>query len=130
MAFMAPERDAEFVIEPGLKARGDARLLEVALVNLLNNSWKYSSKRSPARIELNSTKTNGKRTFVGRDNGAGFDMAYSDKLFGEFKRLHSEAEFEGTGVGLATVRRIIHRHGGTIWAEGVVDEGAAFYFTL
>jgi signal transduction histidine kinase len=126
----APERDVEFVIEPDLKARGDARLLEVAVENLLNNSWKYTSKRDRARIELRTTRTNGKRTFVVRDNGAGFDMAYADKLFGEFKRLHSDSEFEGTGVGLATVRRIITRHGGAIWAEGAVDEGATFYFTL
>jgi light-regulated signal transduction histidine kinase (bacteriophytochrome) len=125
-----PERLVEFAIAPGLSARGDARLLRVALDNLLRNSWKYTAKQAQPRIEFASIAANGERAFMVRDNGAGFDMQYADKLFGVFQRLHSPVEFEGTGVGLATVRRIITRHGGRIWAEGVVDRGATFYFTL
>jgi len=125
-----PERQVEFAIAPGLKARGDARLLRVALDNLLRNSWKYTAKQPGPRVEFGSVEANGGQAFMVRDNGAGFDMKYADKLFGVFQRLHSAAEFEGTGVGLATVRRIINRHGGRIWAEGAVDQGATFYFTL
>jgi len=125
-----PERHVEFAIAPGLEARGDPRLLRVALDNLLRNGWKYTAKQPRPQIEFASTNVNGERAFVVRDNGAGFDMKYADKLFGVFQRLHSAAEFEGTGVGLATVRRIITRHGGRIWAEGAVDRGATFYFTL
>jgi signal transduction histidine kinase len=126
----SPARSVEFAIAQGLEARGDPRLLRVALENLLRNSWKYTAKQAQPRIEFASIATNGERAFMVRDNGAGFDMRYADKLFGVFQRLHSAAEFEGTGVGLATVRRIITRHGGRIWAEGVVDRGATFYFTL
>ena len=125
-----PARQVEFAISPGLEARGDARLLRVALENLLRNSWKYTAKQARPRIEVGCVEGNGERAFMVRDNGAGFDMQYADKLFGVFQRLHSAAEFEGTGVGLATVRRIISRHGGRIWAEGAVDQGATFYFTL
>jgi len=126
----APERQVEVAIAPGLTARGDSRLLRVALDNLLRNSWKYPANQARPRIEIGSAEGNGSRVFMVRDNGAGFDMQYADKLFGVFQRLHSAAEFEGTGVGLATVRRIITRHGGRIWAEGAVDQGATFYFTL
>ena len=125
-----PERPVEFAITPGLEARGDVRLLRVALENLLRNSWKYTAKQPQPRVEFGTADGNGERVFMVRDNGAGFDMQYADKLFGVFQRLHSADEFEGTGVGLATVRRIITRHGGRIWAEGVVDRGATFYFTL
>ena len=127
---MTPERQVVIAIAPGLKARGDSRLLRVALDNLLRNSWKYTAKQPQPRIEFGSAEANGGRAFMVRDNGAGFDMKYMDKLFGVFQRLHSAADFEGTGVGLATVRRIITRHGGRIWAEGAVDQGATFYFTL
>jgi signal transduction histidine kinase len=125
-----PERKVEFAIAPGLKARGDTRLLRVVLDNLLRNSWKYTAKQPAPRVEFRSADANGGQAFMVRDNGAGFDMKYADKLFGVFQRLHSAADFEGTGIGLATVRRIINRHGGRIWAEGAVDQGATFYFTL
>jgi signal transduction histidine kinase len=125
-----PERQVEFIIAQGLEARGDTRLLRVAVENLLRNSWKYTAKQPQPRIEFGSVEGNGERVFLVRDNGAGFDMQYADKLFGVFQRLHSATEFEGTGIGLATVRRIITRHGGRIWAEGAVDQGATFYFTL
>jgi signal transduction histidine kinase len=126
----AADHQVEFVIAPGLEAKGDARLLRVVLDNLLRNGWKYTGKRPQPRVEFTTVNENGGRVFLIKDNGAGFDMQYADKLFGVFQRLHSAAEFEGTGVGLATVRRIINRHGGRIWAEGAVDQGASFYFTL
>ena len=125
-----PDRQVDFAIAPGLEAEGDTQLLRVVLDNLLRNGWKYTGKQPQPRVEFTAMDENGDRVFVIKDNGAGFDMTYADKLFGVFQRLHSSAEFEGTGVGLATVRRIINRHGGRIWAEGVVDQGATFYFTL
>jgi signal transduction histidine kinase len=124
------DRSVAFKIEPGLKARGDAHLLGIALDNLIGNAWKYSARREHAEIEVGQTLSGGKRAYYVHDNGAGFDMKYADKLFGAFQRLHKSTEFEGTGVGLATVARIVHRHGGSIWAEAEVDKGATFYFNL
>jgi two-component system, NtrC family, sensor kinase len=125
-----PQRRVELVVADGLAAEGDARLLAVVFDNLLGNAWKFSGKRADARIEVGAAEVDGRRAFFVRDNGAGFDMAYGAKLFGVFQRLHSTAEFEGTGIGLATVQRIVHRHGGRIWAEGEVGRGACFFFTL
>src|SRR5881394_3571462 len=125
-----PERRAEFFIAPKLMVNADANLLRIALENLLGNAWKFTSKRPKAQIELGATSHNGKPAYFVRDNGAGFDMAYAGKLFGAFQRLHSGDEFEGTGIGLATVQRIVNRHGGRVWAEGKVNQGATFYFTL
>jgi PAS domain S-box-containing protein len=125
-----PERDADFVISKGLIDRGDPQLLRALFENLLGNAWKFTSKREKTRIEFGITKNGGEKTYFINDNGAGFDMTYADKLFGAFQRLHEVSEFPGTGIGLATVQRIINRHGGSIWAEGVVEKGATFYFTL
>jgi light-regulated signal transduction histidine kinase (bacteriophytochrome) len=125
-----PERDVHFDIQEGVSGHGDARLLTVVLENLLGNAWKFTSKRESGKIEFALAENRGKPTYFVRDNGAGFDMAYADKLFGAFQRLHSESDFEGTGIGLATVQRVIHRHGGRVWAEGSVGVGATFYFTL
>jgi PAS domain S-box-containing protein len=125
-----PERQVEFQIEDGLDATADARLLRIVLENLLGNAWKFTSKRAQATIEMGVAKSNGGHAYFVRDNGAGFDASYADRLFGAFQRLHAMAEFPGTGVGLATVQRIIQRHGGRVWAEGAVDRGATFYFTL
>jgi PAS domain S-box-containing protein len=125
-----PERKAELVISDGLVANGDARLLGVVLQNLLGNAWKFSGKCPMARIEVGARQEDGRPVFFVRDNGAGFDMIYAHKLFGTFQRLHSGAEFEGTGIGLATVQRIIKRHGGRVWAEGEVGRGATVSFTL
>lgn len=125
-----PTRQVEVAIADDLQAQGDIRLMRAALYNLFANAWKFTGKQPSARIEFGVMHTNGKPTFFVRDNGVGFDMAYADKLFGAFQRLHSQAEFEGTGVGLATVQRVIHRHGGKVWAESAVGEGTTFYFTI
>jgi len=125
-----PDRDIEFVITPAIHVVGNGRLLRIVLENLMGNSVKFTAARSKARIEFGVQKQTGGPVYFVSDNGAGFDMAYSSKLFTPFQRLHEESRFPGHGIGLATVRRIIHRHGGRIWAEGVIDEGAAFFFTL
>jgi PAS domain S-box-containing protein len=125
-----PERQVEFVIADGLVVDGDAWLLRIALENLLGNAWKFTGKSTPARIEFGVTEHEDVLAYFVRDNGAGFDMSYADKLFGAFQRLHTTEEFPGTGIGLATVQRIVHRHGGHTWAEGRVGQGATFYFTL
>jgi signal transduction histidine kinase len=125
-----PERRVEWTIAPQVSVEGDPGLLRVMLQNLIGNAWKYSSRRELARIEFGVIDKEGHPVYFVRDNGAGFDMAYSDKLFGAFQRLHTTAEFPGSGIGLATVARILHRHGGTAWAEGRENEGATFYFSL
>ncbi len=125
-----PEREVECIIAPDIRAEGDLGLLRIALQNLIGNAWKYSSKRADARIEFGVCERDGTPAYFVRDNGAGFDAAYADKLFGAFQRLHAPGEFSGTGIGLATVKRIVDRHGGTVTAEGKVGEGATFYFML
>ena len=125
-----PERQVDFIITPGLIVNGDSRLLQLVLENLLGNAWKFTGKQSHTKIEFGVTEPEGERVYFVRDNGAGFDKAYADKLFSAFRRLHSPNEFSGIGIGLATVKRIIHRHGGRVWAEGEVGKGATFYFTL
>lgn len=131
LARSEPERPVHFNIESGLSAKGDVRLLRLMMENLLWNAWKFTRHKPEALIEFGSVPNNGSTpTYFVRDNGAGFDMEFSDQLFLPFQRLHLDTEFEGTGIGLATVQRIVRRHHGKIWAEGYVDEGATFYFTL
>jgi signal transduction histidine kinase len=125
-----PQHKVRIKITPDLHAHGDATLLQSALQNLLENAWKFSSKEAQAEIELGRTTVEGEKVFFVRDNGVGFNMAYAKNLFGAFQRLHGVNEFSGTGIGLATVQRIINRHGGRIWAESEVGKGATFYFTL
>ena len=126
----APEREVAIHIAPALRARGDAHLLQVALENLLHNAWKFTSKTPDARIEVGEQPGRREHIYFVRDNGAGFDPAYASKLFLPFERLHSAGEFVGSGIGLATVKRIIDRHGGRIWAQSEPGKGATFYFTL
>lgn len=125
-----PERTVDCQVASSLLASGDSHLLEVVLTNLLGNAWKYTAKQAQARIEFGSRQEQDQLVFFVRDNGAGFDMAYAGKLFGAFQRLHTPSEFPGSGIGLATVQRIIQRHGGRVWAEAAVDQGACFFFTL
>jgi PAS domain S-box-containing protein len=128
---LQPERNVEFLISKGLTVTGDGRLLAIALDNLLGNAWKFTRNEPKACIELGASMTDaGQQVFHVRDNGAGFDMAFASKLFGVFQRLHTSQEFEGPGIGLATVQRVIHRHQGRVWADGKVGGGATFYFTL
>ncbi|MDB6123688.1 MAG: multi-sensor signal transduction histidine kinase [Pedosphaera sp.] len=127
---MDPERKAVIHITPKLIVHADPRLMRVVLENLLRNAWKFTSKIPEAKIEFGTLEKDGHPVYFVRDNGAGFDMAFAHKLFGVFQRLHTESEFAGTGIGLATVSRIITRHGGKVWAQGEVDKGSTFYFTL
>lgn len=130
LAASDPQRSVEIIVQDDLSADADPQLVRVMIDNLLDNAWKFTSKARSARIEVGAAQINGARAFFVRDNGAGFDMALANKLFAPFQRLHAVREFAGTGIGLATAQRIIHRHGGRIWADGRVDHGATFYFTL
>jgi PAS domain S-box-containing protein len=125
-----PARIADIIIQEGIVIDGDSNLMHIALTNLIENAWKFTGKEAQPRIEFGNTYQAEKKVIFIRDNGVGFDMAYVGKLFGTFQRLHTTAEFQGTGIGLATVKRIITRHGGEVWAEGEVGCGATFYFTL
>jgi two-component system sensor histidine kinase/response regulator len=125
-----PDRVVETRIRPGVVVSGDGQLLRIALTNLLENAWKFTARQPEASIEFGLSSVAGERTYFVRDNGAGFDMAHADRLFGPFQRLHLGTEFPGSGIGLATVRRIVHRMGGRVWAEGLVGRGATFHFTL
>jgi light-regulated signal transduction histidine kinase (bacteriophytochrome) len=125
-----PERMVEFVIAPDVRAMGDGRLLTIALENLLRNAWKFTSRAPHPVIEFGVLQREDRPLYFVRDNGAGFDMMYADKLFKPFQRLHTTSEFAGTGIGLAIVQRIVRRHGGTVSAEGQPEKGATFFFTL
>jgi len=125
-----PGRSVTTQVQPGLFAQGDSHLLDIALDNLLTNAWKYTAQNVNAHIEFGCNEQHGRQVYFVRDNGAGFDMRDHDRLFEPFQRLHEGAEYEGTGIGLATVQRIIRRHNGTLHAEGRIGEGATFYFTL
>lgn len=130
LGMIEPARRVTWDIVPGLAATGDSALLRVLLENLLGNAWKYTARKDEAEISFGRSKTDRGAAFYVRDNGAGFDMELAGDLFKPFVRLHSSKDFSGTGIGLATVQRIIDRHGGSVWAEGVVDKGAVFYFIL
>jgi signal transduction histidine kinase len=125
-----PERRIEFRIAPGMTANGDEGLLRIALTNLLSNAVKFTGPRSEARVDFGQIRQNGESAFFIRDNGVGFDMTFANTLFGAFQRLHRASEFPGTGIGLATVQRVVRRHGGRVWAEAEVGKGATFYFTI
>jgi light-regulated signal transduction histidine kinase (bacteriophytochrome) len=125
-----PQRKVDAAVTPGLKAVGDRQLVKLVLENLLSNAWKYSAQTAQARIEFGITARDDQSVFFVRDNGVGFDMAYASRLFGTFQQLHSGQEYTGTGIGLAIAQRIIHRHGGLIWADSAPGKGATFFFTL
>jgi signal transduction histidine kinase len=125
-----PERAVEFVIPDGLTVEGDAVMLRAVVENLLGNAWKFTGKRDAAKIEFGAVRRNGSCAYFVRDNGAGFDMAYAGRLFCAFQRFHAATDYPGSGIGLATVQRIVHRHGGKVWAEGEPEKGATFFFTL
>ena len=130
IAYRSPERSVELQVADSMWVDADARLIAVVMENLLENAWKFTRARAPARIEVGVLDSAGTPVFFVRDNGVGFDMSYVDKLFGVFQRLHSVNEYEGVGIGLATVQRVVQRHGGKAWAEAQLGKGATFYFTL
>jgi light-regulated signal transduction histidine kinase (bacteriophytochrome) len=130
IAAREPQRVVEIVVQDHVSADADLQLLRVLFENLIGNAWKFTAHAPAARIEFGAVVNNGTTTLFLKDNGAGFDMAHAGKLFAPFQRLHTEAEFPGTGIGLATVQRVVNRHGGRIWAEGTVGEGAVFYLVL
>jgi light-regulated signal transduction histidine kinase (bacteriophytochrome) len=125
-----PARKVEVRVMPGLSARADPVLIRVALQNLLANAWKYTARSAQARVEFGAESSGAERVFYVRDNGAGFDMQLAERLFRPFQRLHDDHDYEGTGIGLATVERIVRRHGGRVWAEAAPERGATFRFTL
>ena len=126
----SPERQVSIHVEPDIRIPGDLRMLRIAFENLLANAWKFSSKKTDALIAVGTTATpEGKAVFI-RDNGAGFDMRYANKMFRSFQRLHSTDEFEGTGIGLAIVQKVVNRHGGKVWAESEMGHGATFYVVV
>lgn len=125
-----PNREVTFDIAPRVTAEGDARMIRIALENLLGNAWKFTAKKVRATIEFGAADHGGCAAYFVRDDGAGFDMDYADKLFQPFQRLHGSGDFAGSGIGLATVARIFHRHGGRVWAESAVDQGATIFFAL
>jgi two-component system sensor histidine kinase/response regulator len=125
-----PDRQVEIKVRPGIVVLGDGQLLRIAIQNLLDNAWKFTGREPAARIEFGTSTAGGEQAYFVRDNGAGFNMSYVDRLFGPFQRLHPVTDFPGSGIGLATVQRIIHRHGGRIWAEGLEGQGSTFHFTL
>jgi light-regulated signal transduction histidine kinase (bacteriophytochrome) len=125
-----PQRSVSFIIADGLSSNGVGSLLEILLDNIIRNAWKFSSKKPQTIIEFGITEYEGKSVYFVKDNGAGFDMKYIDKLFTPFQRLHSMSEFQGTGLGLTIVRRIIARHGGNVWIEGELDKGTTVYFYI
>ena len=126
----SPDRKVDVEVARGIKATGDKRLIRILLTNLLNNAWKFSSTKAQPKVVVGTEMVDGESRIFVMDNGVGFDMIYAHRLFGAFQRLHSQSEFPGAGIGLATGRRIVHRHGGRIWAEGAVGEGATFYFVI
>ena len=130
LQMIEPERTIQLVIEEGIVAEGDPRLLRVVLENLLGNAWKFTAKSDQQRVQFGAIQKDGQVTYFVQDSGAGFDMAYANKLFKPFQRLHSEADFAGTGIGLATVQRVIERHGGRVWAESAVHQGTTFFWTV
>lgn len=130
LRYLYPERNVLFTIEDGVTAQGDRRMLRAVMDNLLRNAWKFSVARDPAHITFGACAQEGKTVYFVKDDGAGFDMAFADRLFIPFQRMHQGKEFEGTGIGLATAHQIIRRHGGRIWAEAAPGAGATFYFTL
>jgi light-regulated signal transduction histidine kinase (bacteriophytochrome) len=127
---LEPDRQVDFVIEENVSVHADARLIRIAMVNLLRNAWKFTAKGEKALIEFGTDHENGEKVFFIRDNGVGFDMRFAEKIFEPFQRVHSDREFKGTGVGLSIVWRVVNRHGGRVWAMSEPEKGAVFYFTL
>jgi light-regulated signal transduction histidine kinase (bacteriophytochrome) len=130
LQFSDPDRPVTLVIQGSITAQADPRLIQIALENLVGNAWKFSGKVDSPRIEFRAEEIDGETRYFVRDNGAGFDSRYVAKLFQPFQRLHSESQFAGTGIGLATVQRVVDRHGGRVWAESAIGQGATFFFTL